>query len=59
MKPHEELIVIADDPIAAVDIPHFCHKGGHKAKPLENWGETPAICAFHVTVAGNSADLDP
>ncbi len=28
-KPGEEIEVLADDPLAAVDIPHMCHQEGH------------------------------
>ena len=27
--PGEEIAVTADDPLAAVDIPHMCHQEGH------------------------------
>ncbi|MBS0470198.1 MAG: sulfurtransferase TusA family protein [Proteobacteria bacterium] len=27
--PGEEIEVVADDPMAAVDIPHMCHQEGH------------------------------
>jgi tRNA 2-thiouridine synthesizing protein A len=29
LKPGGALIVLADDPLAAVDIPHMCHGEGH------------------------------
>ncbi len=30
----ESLLVLADDPIAMIDIPHFCQEGGHTAQKL-------------------------
>jgi len=29
LSPGAALIVLADDPLAAVDIPHMCHSEGH------------------------------
>ncbi len=29
MEPGDILTVIADDPIAAIDIPHYCQNAGH------------------------------
>lgn len=29
LAPNTTLIVLADDPMAAVDIPHMCHGEGH------------------------------
>lgn len=40
------LRVVADDPIAAVDIPHFAREGGHACDRLAGAGET---CVFLVT----------
>ncbi|MCA8889637.1 MAG: sulfurtransferase TusA family protein [Parvularculaceae bacterium] len=34
MAPGACLLVIADDPIAAVDIPHFSREGGHSCTQL-------------------------
>ncbi len=34
MAPGDRLFVIADDPIAAVDIPHFSRVGGHDCTQL-------------------------
>lgn len=54
--PGEKLLVRADDPLAAVDIPHFCTTGGHKAvrQPDEGPPERP-VCVFLVTRGPNSA----
>lgn len=29
LKPGDELIVETSDPLAGIDIPHFCHEDGH------------------------------
>jgi tRNA 2-thiouridine synthesizing protein A len=34
LKPGEGLIVWADDPLAAVDIPHMCHGEGHAVESM-------------------------
>lgn len=38
--------VLADDPVAAVDIPHFCREGGHETQRLPDHGP---VCVFQVT----------
>ena len=38
--------VIADDPVAAVDIPHFCRQAGHG---VERCDSAPEFCVFLVT----------
>ncbi len=43
-----QVTVFADDPIAAVDIPHFCQQAGHRVERLEYEG---AGCVFLVTRA--------
>lgn len=50
MPPGARLKVSADDPIAAVDIPHFCREAGHEAERLPS---DPRICVFLVTAKGN------
>ena len=30
MAPGARLTVLADDPLAAIDIPHLCREGGHE-----------------------------
>ncbi len=37
-KPGEELDVIADDPLAAVDIPHMCHQEGYTVVDVDRDG---------------------
>ncbi len=46
MRAGEQLLVFADDPVAAVDIPHFCAEGGHAAERQPDKG---AACVFLVT----------
>lgn len=41
-----QVTVFADDPIAAVDIPHFCREAGHKVVRLDHEGDG---CVFLVT----------
>ncbi len=56
MAPGEKLLVKADDPIATVDIPHFCQQGGHEAarQPDEGPQDAP-VCVFLVTRGPNTA----
>ena len=50
MAPGERLEITADDPVAAVDIPHFCREAGHAAERLP---AAPGLCVFLVTAKGN------
>ncbi len=56
MAPGATLVVRADDPVAAVDIPHFCREAGHEARRQPDAGpaERP-ICVFLVTRGPNPA----
>lgn len=49
-RPGERLLVRADDPLAAVDIPHFCRESGHltERRPDEGTADRP-VCVFLVT----------
>ena len=49
MQVGEQLKVIADDPLAAVDIPHFCQEAGHHVVEEDSAEE---ICVFLVTAGG-------
>lgn len=44
--PGDQFRVMADDPIAAVDIPHACAEGGHT---VTGRTEDDGICVFMVT----------
>ncbi|WP_306249894.1 sulfurtransferase TusA family protein [Parvularcula sp. IMCC14364] len=45
----QQLEVIADDPLAAIDIPHFCREAGHDVQELKNEN---GKCVFLVTAGG-------
>ncbi len=47
-----QVTVIADDPVAVIDIPQFCREAGHGVTRLES---APGICVFLVTRAAKSA----
>jgi tRNA 2-thiouridine synthesizing protein A len=40
MAPGEKLLVIATDPMAAIDIPHFCAETGHRLVASSSGGGT-------------------
>lgn len=42
------LLVLSDDPVAAVDIPHFAREGGHQCAARPRRG---GVCVFLVTRA--------
>ena len=44
----ETLTVLADDPVATLDIPHFCAEAGHAVERLPDHGDA---CVFRVTRA--------
>lgn len=50
LAPGARLKVIADDPVAAVDIPHFAREGGHDCAREAG---PPGICVFLVTRGEN------
>lgn len=37
-EPGDEIEVTADDPLAAIDIPHMCHQEGHAVVSVERDG---------------------
>lgn len=45
LAPGAPLIVLADDPMALVDIPHMCHREGHA---LESVARHDTHAAFHI-----------
>lgn len=49
MAAGERLKIVADDPIAAIDIPHFARAAGAAVERLE---AGPGICVFLVTAGG-------
>ena len=34
-----ELTMLSDDPVAAIDIPHFCREGGHEVVESRSEGD--------------------
>jgi len=51
-----QVTVIADDPVAAIDIPHFCREGGYGVERLEGQNEgMGGVCVFLVTRGAKSA----
>lgn len=51
LPPGAIMTAIADDPVAAVDIPHFCTEAGHGVLRLP---DQAGACVFQVTRAVNS-----
>jgi len=50
MAPGERIRIVADDPVAAVDIPHFAKAAGATAERLSPGpGAAPGLCVFLVT----------
>ena len=41
-----QILVFADDPIAAIDIPHFCAEAGHL---VERQPDREGVCVFLIT----------
>jgi tRNA 2-thiouridine synthesizing protein A len=50
------LTVTADDPVAAVDIPHFCRQAGFAAERLP---APEGLCVFLVTAKENKGPAGP
>lgn len=46
LPPKATLCVITDDPLAAIDIPHYCTKAGHHVALVKKDG---TVCVFMVT----------
>jgi len=40
MKSGDVLVVLADDPMAAIDMPHFCQEQGHALLSQDRQGST-------------------
>jgi tRNA 2-thiouridine synthesizing protein A len=51
MKPGEELLIETSDPLAGIDIPHFCNEDGHQLLSQEKLG---AGHRFHIRKGGAS-----
>jgi len=46
LAPGAAVEIVADDPVAAVDIPHFAAAGGHACERLDG---AAGVCVFRVT----------
>ncbi|MEE2690268.1 MAG: sulfurtransferase TusA family protein [Pseudomonadota bacterium] len=57
LPPGARLKVIADDPVAAVDIPLYARQAGHAAERLAaEEASAGGICVFLVTRCGNPGE---
>ena len=56
LTPGQQLLVFADDPVAVVDIPHFCQEGGHQASRQQ---DRDGACVFLVTRGEKPAPYPP
>lgn len=54
MKAGEQLTVIADDPMAAIDLPHYCREANHRLIAFEREDE---LLRF-IIEAGGGEDAD-
>ncbi|MEX6632790.1 sulfurtransferase TusA family protein [Hyphococcus lacteus] len=55
LSPGNCLKIRADDPLAAIDIPHFCHEAGHTVVQLTDEGtKDRPVSVFMVTRGPNS-----
>ena len=59
LEPGDQVTVITDDPVAAVDIPYYCQKAGHLAKRLTEKEKNGECCVFQVTHSANPAPDGP
>lgn len=50
LKPGDELIVETSDPLAGIDIPHFCNEDGHQLLAQER---LDGGHRFHIRKGGN------
>jgi tRNA 2-thiouridine synthesizing protein A len=56
MAPGERLALVASDPLAAVDIPHFCREAGHRLVDSEGRG---GLLYFTIERGIGDADVVP
>ena len=42
-RPGEQVLVIADDPMAAIDVPHMCRQEGYEVVSLDRDGDLARI----------------
>lgn len=46
MRSHARLVVLATDPMAAIDVPHFCNENGHRL--LASSSEADGVLRFEI-----------
>lgn len=56
MAPGETLALTATDPLAAIDIPHFCSEAGHRLIAGDNRG---GVFSFLIERGADAASGDP
>lgn len=49
--PNQRVTILVSDPVARIDIPHFCNQHGHGCAPAQSEG----LIAFNVTKGGRGA----
>ena len=49
MTKGERLTILADDPMAAIDIPHFCNEAGHRLVEMTREGENRLCFVIEAT----------
>ncbi|MCK5931441.1 MAG: sulfurtransferase TusA family protein [Fulvimarina manganoxydans] len=49
MTKGERLTILADDPMAAIDIPHFCNEAGHRLVEMIREGENRLCFVIEAT----------
>ncbi len=60
LPPGARLAVVADDPLAAVDIPHMCHHEGHAVESVARDGaRTDLVLRARPVSAGEEPRTDP
>ncbi len=58
LAPGRSVRIIADDPIARVDIPHFCRAEGHAVTPVPMTDPDAALSCFLVTRVGGGGPIE-
>lgn len=66
MNAGDRLEIVTDDPVAIIDIPHFCQMAGHRAVrnyhleseyQSDQHADPANVCVFQVTACGKSTKL--
>ncbi|MCB8839286.1 sulfurtransferase TusA family protein [Aurantimonas sp. VKM B-3413] len=56
MAPGEALVVLADDPMAVIDIPHLCAERGHRLEEVTRTGDVLRFAIVVENVASDRTD---